>query len=158
MSAVSKSVHPTSSAASTRRRALARSPPPKRHIPHPRGATARPLFPSGMRVSAEGTRLIRAHSNSAALPPPHFDRLAARRRPGTGRTADERVGRGKDRHQRRVLIGERSHPHPRIRIGPRERAPLALVGAALAELAVEQRRRGSLIRLARQPRLKERPE
>src|SRR5437763_4851225 len=63
MSAVSKSVHPTSSAASTRRRALARSPPPKRHIPHPRGATARPLFPSGMRVSAEGTRLITAHSN-----------------------------------------------------------------------------------------------
>src|SRR5437763_3509364 len=158
MSAVSKSVHPTSSAASTRRRALAQSPPPKRHIPHPRGATARPLFPSGMRVSAEGTRLIPAHSNSAAIQPPHFDRLAAHRRPGTGGTTNERVGRRKDRRQRGVLIGERSHPHPRIRVGPRERAPIALVGAARGELPVEQRRRGSLIRLARQQRLKERPE
>ena len=60
--------------------------------------------------------------------------------------------------QRGVLIGERSHPHPRIRVGPRERAPIALVGAARGELPVEQRRRGSLIRLARQQRLKERPE
>src|ERR1700694_3089933 len=63
MSAVSNSVQPISRAASTRLRALARSAPAKRHIPHPRGATSRPLLPSGMRASCEGPRLMQVNSN-----------------------------------------------------------------------------------------------
>src|SRR6266480_5755123 len=110
MSAVSNSVQPISSAASTPLRAPARSAPATRHIPHPMGATSRPLLPSGMRVPSEGPRPMQLNSNpmrrrssSGAIEQHQLDEGAARGGLGAGGAANQRVGGGKDRHQGGVL-------------------------------------------------------
>src|SRR2546423_15467566 len=105
MSAVSNSVQPISSAASTRLRAPARSAPAKRHIPHPMGATSRPLLPSGMRVPSEGPRPMRLNSNpirrrssSGAIEQHQLDQGAAPGGPGAGGGGEHPAGGGDEQH------------------------------------------------------------